>query len=127
MNTSDPEKRTWTHWFEIPATDFDRAIGFYEQIFGTKIEPNDFGNFKMGILPHKEVGCAICWGEAYKPGDQGPLVYLDASPDLTEILNKVAAAGGKVLQEKKQISPEYGYMALFIDSEGNRMALHSDN
>ena len=124
-NWTDSDKRTWTHWFEIPTSDFDRAKEFYEAIFKMEIEATDFGGFKMGIFPHKDVGCAICHGDGYKPGDQGTIVYLDASPDLTEVLNRVENAGGKIIQGKKQISPEHGFMALFIDSEGNKMALHS--
>ncbi len=122
---SESQKRSWTHWFEIPVTDFDRAEKFYETIFLTELFVNDFGSFKMGIFPHNDVGCAICFGEWYKPSGDGTLVYLDANPDLQETLNRIESAGGKIIQEKKQISEEHGFMALFIDSEGNRMALHS--
>ncbi|MCH7674250.1 VOC family protein [candidate division KSB1 bacterium] len=122
---SESQKRSWTHWFEIPVTDFDRAKKFYETIFLTELFVNDFGSFKMGIFPHKDVGCAIFFGEWYKPSSDGSLVYLDANPDLQETLNRIESAGGKIIQEKKQISEEHGFMALFIDSEGNRMALHS--
>ncbi|MBN4065829.1 VOC family protein [Candidatus Amoebophilus asiaticus] len=119
--------KAWTHWFEIPVNDFDRAKSFYETIFETELHTSDFGGFKMGIFPHKEVGCAICKGEWYKPGADGTLIYMDASPDLEDVLNRIDEAGGKVLQPKKQISPEHGFMAIFLDSEGNRVALHSMN
>ena len=124
-NLIDSDKRTWTHWFEIPTNDFERARQFYEAIFEMNIQVTDFGGFKMGIFPHNEVGCAICYGEGWTPGSQGTLVYLDANPDLEVVLNRVVKAGGRVIQGKKQISPEYGFMALFNDSEGNKMALHS--
>ena len=124
-NWTDSDKRSWTHWFEIPASDFDRAKNFYEAIFKMEVQATDFGGFKMGIFPHNEVGCAICHGEGYTPGTEGATVYLDASPDLEAVLSQVENAGGKILQGKKQISPEHGFMALFIDSEGNKMALHS--
>ncbi|MFQ5637868.1 MAG: VOC family protein [bacterium] len=123
---SESQKKTWTIWFEIPVTDFNRAKKFYETIFSTEIFVNDFGSFKMGIFPHKDVGCAICFGEGYKPSSHGTLVYLNANPDLQETLNRIENAGGKILQEKKQISEEHGFMAIFLDSEGNKMALHSD-
>ena len=73
------------------------------------------------------IGGAICLsGNSYIPSaDSGPLVYLNANPDVQNILNKIEAAGGKILMPKTQISPEYGYMALFLDTEGNRVALHS--
>ena len=129
MDTSgnNPEGRSWTQWFEIPVTDLDRAKTFYEKIFEVNIEITDFGNFKMGILPHNSVGGALVQGEAYKPSREGTLIYLDANPDLTVTQNRVAEAGGEVLIEKRLISPEYGYMALLLDSEGNRIALHSSS
>jgi len=79
----------------------------------------------MAIFPHKEVGAALCFGTWYKPSADGVIVYMDASPDLTDVQNRIEGAGGKIIQAKKQISPQHGYMALFIDSEGNRLALHS--
>ncbi len=118
-------ERSWCQWIEIPVADFDRAKAFYENIFDMPIEAVDFGGFKMGIFPHKEVGVAICFGEHYRPGANGPVVYLNANPDLQEVLGRVESAGGRVLQAKKFISSEHGSMALFLDSEGNRLALHS--
>lgn len=120
------EKKSWIQWFEIPASDFDRAKKFYETIFGVNLHVTDFGNFKMAVFPHDETGGAISWGDEYKPGQNGTLLYLDANPDLAEVLAKVESAGGSIIQDKKQISPEHGFMALFIDCEGNRLALHSN-
>ncbi len=115
------------NWFEIAVSDFDRAQKFYETIFGFTMQSMNMG-VKMGFFPADEgkVSGAICYGPDYKPSADGALIYLNANPDLNDVLNKVEAAGGKILQAKKQITPEYGYMALFIDSEGNRMALHSN-
>jgi hypothetical protein len=118
-------KKPWTYWFEIPTSDFLRAKLFYETIFEMEIEANDFGGFKLGIFPFEDIGAAICYGSWYKPGPQGTIVYLNANPDLNIVLSRVEKAGGKVLQAKKQISEEHGFMALFEDSEGNRLALHS--
>ena len=123
---NEAKAQIWTTWFEIPVDDFDRAKSFYESVFQTSILVNDFGAFKMGIFPHKNVGCAICKGEGYKTGDAGPVVYLNAYPDLNLAQDRIEKAGGKVIMPKKQISPEHGFMALFMDSEGNRLALHSD-
>ena len=120
------EAIAWTTWFEIPVDDFDRAKKFYETIFETSLHAMDFGSFKMGIFPHKNVGAAICKGAYYKTGDSGPVVYMNANPDLRSVQDRIEAAGGKIIQSKKQISPEHGFMALFIDPEGNRLALHSD-
>ena len=79
----------------------------------------------MAIFPLKEVGCALCFGQGYRPNQDGVLVYMNAEPDLEEVLNKVESAGRKVIREKNMISAEHGFMAVFSDSEGNRLAFHS--
>jgi predicted enzyme related to lactoylglutathione lyase len=117
-------EKNWTGWFEIPVADLPRAKTFYETIFGIEMPVTDFGALQMAFFPQSKVGGALCAGKWYQPGG-GVLVYLNANPDLSAVLDKVEAAGGKVLQAKKQISPDQGYMALFTDSEGNRLALHS--
>jgi uncharacterized protein len=116
------------NWFEIPVSDFERGKKFYETIFSCSIHGSDFGGVQMGFFPMDEgkVSGALCAGPDYKPSMYGSLLYLNANPDLDEVLNKVEAAGGKILLAKRQITPEYGYMALFVDSEGNRMGLHSN-
>jgi len=120
-------ERNWTEWFEIPVTDMDRAKKFYERLFEVSLEMMDMGNFKMGIFPHGSVGAALCWSPChYQPSDHGVTVYMNANPDLQTVLDRVEPCGGKVLMPKKQISPEHGFMALFLDSEGNRLALHSE-
>jgi predicted enzyme related to lactoylglutathione lyase len=116
------------NWFEIPVSNMERAKKFYEAIFGISIHIQEMGPFTMGFLPMHpgKVSGALCQGEHYKPSADGSLIYLNGNPDLATVLGKVEAAGGKVIQPKRQITPEYGYMALFTDSEGNRMALHSN-
>jgi predicted enzyme related to lactoylglutathione lyase len=116
------------NWFEIPVTDMKRAKKFYETIF----EFDDMylmpmGGFEMAGFPtpQSKVGGALVKGEGYTPSTQGSLVYLNANPDLMPILGRIEAAGGKVLMPKTQITPEIGYFALFQDSEGNKVALHS--
>ncbi len=118
--------RSWTTWFEIPVINFHRARVFYENLFQMAMEINDFGTFKMGVFPHKEVGCAICQGSGYRPSEDGVVVYLNANPDLSDVLERVVESGGKIVKEKTMISSEHGHMALIIDTEGNRVALHSD-
>lgn len=119
------------NWFEVPVTDFERAKKFYETVFDIQLYVMDFGGFKMGLFPSEpgngKLSGAICQGEWYKPSQDGALVYFNSNPDLSLDLARVEAAGGKILRPKTQISPEYGYMAMFIDSEGNRVAMHSQN
>lgn len=115
-------------WVEIPARDIERAKNFYQKIFEIKMRDMNMGDFKMAMFPVDEggVGGALCeHPDFYHPGEEGPLIYLNANPDLETVLNKVEKSGGKILQHKKKITDEYGFMAIFRDPEGNRMALHS--
>jgi uncharacterized protein len=117
-------------WFEIPSVDIDRAQKFYEAIFDIQMIPVDVAQIKMRMFPIEDsmnVGGAVVYNsEFYKPSAlDGPLVYLNGNPDVQIVLDRVEAAGGKILLPKTQISPEYGYMALIMDTEGNRVGLHS--
>lgn len=117
-------------WFEIPATDLERAQKFYETIFGISLAAMDLAQIKMRMFPLEDrmgVGGAIvyCPGFYNPSATDGPLLYLNANPDVQLVLDKVEAAGGKITVPKTEISPDYGHMAVFLDTEGNRIALHS--
>jgi predicted enzyme related to lactoylglutathione lyase len=118
-------------WFEIPATDIDRAQKFYETIFDFTMTAIDMPNMKMRMFPLDDPmngigGAIVDTGGFHKPSaTDGPLIYLNGNPDLRFVLDKVEAAGGKILVPRMEISPEYGDMGVFIDSEGNRIALHN--
>ena len=118
-------------WFEIPTTDIDRAQKFYESIFGISMIPLEFPNIKMRMFPLDDMmtqvgGALVDSGGFHKvSATDGPLIYLNGNPDVQNVLDKVEAAGGKISVPKTQISPEYGYMAVIEDTEGNRIALHS--
>lgn len=117
-------------WFEIPAADLSRAQKFYEMIFDITMIPMDTPNIKMRMFPLQDMmgvgGALVHNADFYKPSaTEGPLIYLNANPDVQLILDKVETAGGKIMVPKTQISPEYGYMAVLMDTEGNRVALHS--
>ena len=115
------------NWFEIPVTDFDRAKKFYSDIMEWTITDNQFGNWKMGMFPADtgRVSGAIVAGPGYVPSQQGALLYLNCNPDIAPFLARVDTAGGKVLVPKTQISPEIGYWAVILDTEGNKIAFHS--
>lgn len=123
---------TALHWFEIPTSDIDRAQQFYERIFQIKMQNLDNANLKMRLFPGgspgKGVSGSITQAEGfYTPSEtHGPLLYLNANPDVQLVLDRIEGAGGKVVLGKTQISEEFGFMALFIDSEGNRLGIHSD-
>lgn len=115
------------NWFEIPVTDFVRAKKFYETIFDSEITEMPFPEGKYGMLPadmQKGVGGGIVQGEGYTPSDKGTIVYLNGGDDLSLSLSKVEHAGGKILIPKTSIG-ENGFMAHFMDTEGNKVALHS--
>ncbi|MEO5581173.1 MAG: VOC family protein [Saprospiraceae bacterium] len=117
-------------WFEIPTTDLDRATTFYEAIFDIKLTPLDTPQLKMRMFPLEDmmgIGGALTYAPGfYNPSSsEGPLLYLNGNPDVQTVLDRIAKAGGTVTVPKTIISPEYGSMAVFIDSEGNRIALHS--
>jgi predicted enzyme related to lactoylglutathione lyase len=116
-------------WVEIPAVDLGRAKKFYEAIFQTELQHMELGNeLKMAMFPVEEGGVsgALCeHKDFYTPSHEGPLVYLSAGPDLQQVLDRIKEQGGKELVPKTQISEDYGFMAVFEDCEGNRVALHS--
>jgi predicted enzyme related to lactoylglutathione lyase len=118
-------------WFEIPATDIDRAAKFYEAIFGIKMITMDMPNIKMRMFPLEDAmngvgGAIVDTGGFHKPSaTDGPLVYLNGNPDVQIIMDRVEAAGGKIVVPKMEISPEYGDMAVIVDTEGNRIAFHN--
>lgn len=116
-------------WFEIPVTNMDRAKAFYETVFNIEIDVHDFGRTVMGWFPFAEgkLGSSgsLIKNTAYEPSkNKGVLIYF-SSKDVNIEINKVEKVGGKIVRSKTQISPDVGYMALFIDCEGNRIALHS--
>lgn len=126
-------KTNMVGWFEIPVEDMERAIKFYETILETKLERNKMESVDMAWFPYDTEkygsgGTLIQHEEFYKPSSNGVLIYLSApSGDLSNELARVEKAGGSIIQEKTAISPEHGHYGLMIDSEGNRIALHSEN
>jgi predicted enzyme related to lactoylglutathione lyase len=116
------------NWFEIPVLDFERAKNFYGDILEVKIEKTEMGGDLMGFLPVQnrgDVSGAIVFGNNYVPSDKGVLIYLNGGEDLNGILSRVEKAGGKIVVPKTLITEDIGYFAIFFDTEGNKIALHS--
>jgi uncharacterized protein len=117
------------NWFEIPVINFERAKKFYSAIFEYEMFDTMVGNVHMGFLPYEQVehrvGGAICQGDDYIPSASGTLPYLNGGSDLNHVLGRVEAAGGKISKPKTFHGEGIGYIAFFIDTEGNRIALHS--
>lgn len=118
-------------WFEIPVHDFDRARKFYSQIFNYEMPEEQLGLKRKAFFPYDNlnngVGGAIVQGSEYFPSQRGTLIYLHAGDDLTEVLERVEAAGGKIELDKRPVSElqDLGYFAIIFDPDGNRVALHS--
>ncbi|MCL6274238.1 VOC family protein [Muricauda sp. 2012CJ35-5] len=132
VNTETPKTTTMKSYisiFEIPATDIDRAIDFYQTILDIEIEKLEFPGMEMGLLPYEEqmVTGVIVKGEGNEPSATGITIYLDGGNDLQAALDKVTPKGGQILMPKTPHADESGFFALFLDSEGNKMGLNSPN
>jgi len=106
-------------WVDIPVLNLDRAIRFYTAVMGAQVERQDYPGMSIGSFPHKDGEAAGCLylSETVKPSAEGPLVYLN-------VHGRIEPSGGKVLQPKESIEP-FGFRAVILDTEGNRIALHS--
>lgn len=115
------------NWFEIPVSNFARAKTFYESVLGHAIEPMEMGPTMMGFLSSDQsaVGGAIVQGEGCTPSASGTIVYLNGGDDLAPMLARVASAGGSVVIPKTDIGSGFGFFAHFMDTEGNKVGLHS--
>ncbi len=120
-------------WFEIPVTEIDRAKTFYETIFDIKMVKRADGNDESVFFPHDpnviqatsgRVTGVLSKTERNSPASHGTMVYINASPDLQTVVDKVEQAGGKVIVPRMQIPA--GFIAVIIDSEGNKVGLHAE-
>lgn len=115
------------NWFDIPATNLDRAARFYESVLGISLIRENMLGAQMAIFPAKpgEATGAILARDGAAPGTTGSTIYLKAGNDLSAALGRVGAAGGKVLHPKTFIKEGWGYFAIILDTEGNSIGLHS--
>ena len=113
-------------WTDIPVTDLPRAIAFYAKVLAAPVELQNFGEYSMGVLPHAGNGSSGCLtpSEENKPSRNGPLIYLTVDGRLDEAEKLAGENGGEILEPIHQIGP-YGFRSVILDSEGNRIALHS--
>ncbi|MGC3944389.1 MAG: VOC family protein [Chryseolinea sp.] len=112
---------------EIPTKDFSRAMNFYRKILDIDIEVVDMEGIKMGLFPGAGEGLSVqlLHAEGYKPSSEGTVVYLNAGADLQTVADKIEPGGGKIVLPKTEIGPDMGFYAMFTDTEGNRVGLHS--
>lgn len=117
------------NWFEIPVTDIKRAKKFYEAVFNITMDEMEMAGTKMAFFPMEpgtgKANGGLCQSEMHRPSKDGCIIYLNADPDLNDALGRVEKAGGQVTMPKTDIG-ENGFMAFFVDTEGNQMAMHSN-
>lgn len=129
INLNQKAMKSYISIFEIPATDISRAIEFYQAILNVDIEQISMPGMEMGLLPYEEqlVTGVIVKTEGSLPSADGVTLYLNGGDNLQVILDQVEPHGGKIIVPKTPHADESGYFAIFLDSEGNRMGLHSPN
>lgn len=124
-------KANCLNWFEIPVEDLQRAKQFYEKIFAIQMSEDTILGMQMAFFPSEhgngKVGGALVKSELHKSNTEGVLVYLNANPDLSDVLQRIEEEGGVILMYKTMLTPGAGFTAMFLDTEGNRIALHSYN
>lgn len=113
-------------WVDIPVTNLDRAMKFYSAVLGEAVQKHEMPGMTLGVLPHGdgEVGGCLFVDPERPPSREGTLAYLNASGRLEAAEAAINTNGGQVLQSRHAIGP-YGFRTVFLDSEGNRLALHS--
>lgn len=119
--------QTKINWFEIPSIDFSRATKFYETVFDTQLKVEQTGPVKMSIFtdPSGESCGCVAHSEHYLPGANGTVIYLDATPSIDKVLARVEPSGGQIQMGKMALPEGLGFIAHFVDTEGNRLALHA--
>ncbi len=129
MNDKMSSKTNAINWFEIPVVDISRAKKFYETIFEIQMEEMEMPGMKYAMFPFDPMLGKIAGGLAqspmHTPSSTGSIIYLNANPDLQNVLDRIENAGGKATMPKTSIG-QNGFMAFFIDTEGNTIALHSN-
>ena len=120
--------KNFVKWFEIPATDIVRAVSFYEQLFGMKLEVIECGTETMAFFPKDELNVtgAISVAKNFNPSSDGVVINFDADGQMKLLIDKVKKLGGEIITDRTKIEVEgIGYFALVKDSEGNRIGFHS--
>ncbi len=114
-----------TVWCDVPVVDLDRAAAFYRAVLAIDVHVDSFNGEKFGILAHEagNGGCLVV-GPDQITGKSGILVYFNVNGRIRDAVRQVGARGGKVVEPVHAIGP-HGFRAVVLDSEGNRIALHS--
>lgn len=115
------------HWIEIPTNNIERAATFYNTVLDIDMKVKEAMGMKTAFFPHTaetQTGGCLMQGPNYEPTDKGTIIYLNGGEDLQPALERVAKAGGKIILPKTSLG-QNGFMAHFLDTEGNKMGLYS--
>ncbi len=112
------------HWFEIPATDFDRAVAFYQQVFHVELKVEHLMDERIAVFPDSS-GCIMA-SPRLQPAAHGTRIYLDGSPDVSTVLTRASRHGGRMVLPEMSLPDGNGQIGLFTDSEGNIIGLHTE-
>lgn len=116
------------NWFEIPSADFDRAVRFYSTVFNVELHIENVMGVQSGIFPNGDenaVNGAVVFSPNYEPSTKGSVVYLNVTGQMQAVLDRIEPAGGKIAMPPTDIG--FGFIAFFLDTEGNKVGLHSEN
>lgn len=113
------------NWFEIPVADMERAIAFYEPVMQMSLRREKMDCADLAVFPYDEpaTGGALAKFDGITPSTQGAIIYLHTA-DLAASLQRVITAGGECVFGPLDLGQNIGTIALFTDSEGNRVGLH---
>lgn len=128
MTPREQQRESKVLWFEIPSSDFDRAIRFYETILQTTLNRQFFGPTELAMFPYEPPavsGCITPPEDAPRTSPDGVVIYLNADPSLDAVLARVDTAGGSVTQGRTELPPGMGCYAKIADTEGNTVGLHA--
>ena len=112
-------------WFDIPVADLDRATKFYAEVLAIGVAQESFGDFKFSVLDHQDGngGCLVPNADEVS-AERGILLYMNVDGRIRDAIAKTTAHDGKIIEDIHSIGP-HGFRAIILDSEGNRLALHS--
>jgi predicted enzyme related to lactoylglutathione lyase len=132
-NQCDFEENTMINktisWFEIPASDLNRAAAFYEQILSLTFNRVNMGADALAVFPYDRehaTGGTLIAGPVFTPASQGSIVYLSANPSLDAVLARIEPAGGSISLPRTELGPGMGAYARIVDTEGTLVGLHAD-
>jgi len=111
-------------WFDIPVADLDRASRFYANVLAIKVDQEKYGDYSFAVLEHKDGNGGCLVPNPDEISKTGIMLYLNAEGRLGDAVKKVKECGGSIVEDIHPIGP-HGFRAIVIDSEGNRIVLHS--